>query len=526
MQTSGVIMLLPSIASGLGVWSEVSFWVPLSPLAVLAVSTPVVAGLADSLGRRRLFIAGGLLFSITSLLCGFSNAGYGGVDLLVYQAFKGFGAALVVVNSDIVVGCVFQQTAVAPMAVRINHSAAALGFGVGPLVAGAVSVQWRWFFFLGALLASSSSVLAALFLPLRREAFAASARRAVAMFDWLGWLCFAVMLLTLLLSLSLAAFPLGSLGTALICSFAAVCLVAFIVLATFKEERAFVDFSLLKNGSFFALSLSNVCISFAFFTILVLSIFYLQLRFGQTAFSGALLVPLGGGAWFALCIQSAVQRSHRRLHCCVVGALLAVVGIVGFTFLNSITSAELVSLVLFFVGAGYGLCGYPSFKAAVSCCAPASRRAAATILMLGSFLSFSISFAVASILVITNISTDNLFVGVSMGRQASEFVMKGIQSSAYVALTFAGAAFLLSAAVLVFVWLSAATRRKASLHPDRQEIQKQSALDAQPRPTGNGESFNGVKDGCMSELESPPRAVCLQQGTAVSKHSFIQRPQP
>src|SRR5438045_6829276 len=86
-----VNVAMPSIKSDLH-FSQASLQWVISAYAILFGGTLLLGGrLADLLGRRRLFIAGLLLFAASSLLAGFS---WSAASLITFRAIQGLGGAL------------------------------------------------------------------------------------------------------------------------------------------------------------------------------------------------------------------------------------------------------------------------------------------------------------------------------------------------------------------------------------------------------------------------------------------------
>ena len=86
-----VLVALPSIQADLGFSAQDLQWV-LSPYALTLGGLPLLRGrAADLLGRRRLFMAGVLLFTAASLLCGLT---WSPTALLAARVVQGIGAAI------------------------------------------------------------------------------------------------------------------------------------------------------------------------------------------------------------------------------------------------------------------------------------------------------------------------------------------------------------------------------------------------------------------------------------------------
>src|SRR6188472_1982248 len=86
-----VNVALPSIKSDLGFSQESLQWV-VSAYAIFFGGALLLGGrLADLLGRRRVFVAGLLLFAASSFLCGIA---WSEASLIAFRALQGLGGAL------------------------------------------------------------------------------------------------------------------------------------------------------------------------------------------------------------------------------------------------------------------------------------------------------------------------------------------------------------------------------------------------------------------------------------------------
>jgi EmrB/QacA subfamily drug resistance transporter len=101
---------------------------------------------ADLLGRKRLFVAGVLLFSIASLLNGFAQSS--GM-LIGGRALQGLGGALVSPAALAIITTTFTDTSERTKALGVWSAIAASGAAVGLLMGGVLTdlASWRWVFF-------------------------------------------------------------------------------------------------------------------------------------------------------------------------------------------------------------------------------------------------------------------------------------------------------------------------------------------------------------------------------------------
>src|SRR5262249_16568758 len=117
-------------------------------------------GAADLLGRRRLFVAGTLLFGASSLACGL--AGSEGV-LICARLAQGLGAAMMTPAALSILTTTFSEGKERTKAIGLWSATIPLGAVIGVLAGGVLTqtVGWRWVFFVN--LPASALVLAGAF---------------------------------------------------------------------------------------------------------------------------------------------------------------------------------------------------------------------------------------------------------------------------------------------------------------------------------------------------------------------------
>ena len=141
-----VNVALPSIKTDLGFSASALQWV-ISAYAIVFGGTLLLGGrLADLFGRRRMFLAGLVLFSVTSLLCGVAwSAG----SLVAFRALQGLGGALLAPAALSLLMTTFTEGRERNLALGIYAAAAGSGAAVGVLLGGVLSsyLSWPWIFF-------------------------------------------------------------------------------------------------------------------------------------------------------------------------------------------------------------------------------------------------------------------------------------------------------------------------------------------------------------------------------------------
>src|SRR5437667_6513281 len=142
-----VNVALPSIRTDLHFSQESLQWV-ITAYAIFFGGVLLLGGrLGDLLGRRRLFIAGLLLFTISSLLDGFAwSAG----SLIAFRSLQGLGAALLSPAALSILTTTFREGRERNLALGIWGAASGSGGAAGVLLGGALTsaLSWSWIFFI------------------------------------------------------------------------------------------------------------------------------------------------------------------------------------------------------------------------------------------------------------------------------------------------------------------------------------------------------------------------------------------
>jgi EmrB/QacA subfamily drug resistance transporter len=166
-----VITALPSIQRGLGFPEQDLHWV----VSIYALSfggfIMLTGRAADLYGRRRMFMAGLILFACASLAAGLAKTP---VFLVIARAAQGLGAAVVVPAALSILTTTFSESTVRSRALGVWTAAGAgggaAGFFLGGLITG--TLDWRWVFLINVPVAAVGTALAPMLLSESRAAAA------------------------------------------------------------------------------------------------------------------------------------------------------------------------------------------------------------------------------------------------------------------------------------------------------------------------------------------------------------------
>jgi EmrB/QacA subfamily drug resistance transporter len=146
LDTTIVNVALPHIQEGLHLSGGDLSWVLNAYLLTFGGLLLLGARSGDLLGRRRTFLAGIAIFSVSSLFGGLAVSGW---MLLAARALQGVGAALAAPSSLALLTTVFSDGPQRVRAIGLFTTVSAAGGAIGLVAGGALTqlVSWRWVMF-------------------------------------------------------------------------------------------------------------------------------------------------------------------------------------------------------------------------------------------------------------------------------------------------------------------------------------------------------------------------------------------
>ena len=142
-----VNVALPSIKTDLGFSNQSLQWV-LTAYAIFFGGFLLLGGrLSDLIGRRRVFMAGLLIFSAASLMCGLA---WSETSLIAFRAIQGFGGAMLSPAALSILVTTFAEGRERNLALGIWGGIAGSGAAAGTLLGGVLTsyAGWEWIFYI------------------------------------------------------------------------------------------------------------------------------------------------------------------------------------------------------------------------------------------------------------------------------------------------------------------------------------------------------------------------------------------
>jgi EmrB/QacA subfamily drug resistance transporter len=163
-----VVVALPSIKADLGFSASGLQWV-MSAYALTFAGLLLLGGrAADLLGRRRVFMAGLVFFTIASLLCGLA---WSDEALVAARAFQGIGAAVMTPSALSIISTTFEEGAERNKALGIWGVLGGIGGTTAWLIGGPIvdGLGWEWIFLINIPVGIVALVLSPILLRDSRE---------------------------------------------------------------------------------------------------------------------------------------------------------------------------------------------------------------------------------------------------------------------------------------------------------------------------------------------------------------------
>ena len=280
-----VNVALPTMEKDLHVTLASLEWVVIA-YALTFASLLITGGkLADLYGRRRIFVVGLAVFTLSSLACGLApSAGF----LIGARAVQGVGAALMNPATLSIIVATFPPRQ-RGQAIGIWAGVSALALAIGPLGGGLIveNLNWNWIFFVNVPVGVLGIVVSQFAI---RESRDTSHEQSI---DVPGLLTSA----GFLFSLSYALVEGNSHGWSSpeilgLFATAAVLLVAFIVVEK-RQRLAMLDLSLFKIGAFTGANIVAMLVSLSMFGVFFFVSLYIQNILGYSATqAGAAFLPM------------------------------------------------------------------------------------------------------------------------------------------------------------------------------------------------------------------------------------------
>ena len=338
---------LPTLVRALGATTSQLQWM-VDAYTLLYAGLLLTAGsLGDRYGRKRVLIAGMIVFGAGSVWSAYSGSAN---MLIAARGLMGMGGALIMPSTLSITANIFGEKQRAS-AIGVLTGVGGLGIVIGPLLGGWLLEHFTWgtIFLINVPVIALTLLVSLRLVPESKDAQAAR-------LDPVGALLSIAGLMALLYGI-IEAPTYGISDPRILAAFSAapLLLLAFAIWEL-RARSPMLDVKVFANARFTAASMALTLTSFAMAGTMFLLTQYLQLALGYTPLqAGLCFIPLVLGLLVMAALSPVVAR-HTGVRATVSGGLgIVAVSIALFALLNAHSSYVPVALILALLGAGLGL---------------------------------------------------------------------------------------------------------------------------------------------------------------------------
>ena len=460
LDASIVNVALPSIGADLNFSQENLSWVVNAYVLVFGGFLLLGGRMADLLGRRRLFMAGLIVFALASLAGGLAQ---NEAQLIIARAVQGLGGALLSPAALSLVTVLFEEGAERNKAMGVWGAVAGSGGAVGVLLGGMLTewAGWEWVLFVNVPVGIAAALLAPRLLP--------ESRTEGRHFDFAGAVTVTAGLSLLVYTLvdannagwgSAQTLGLGALSLALIG--------AFYVIERRSKAPLMPFPGIFRIRTITGINVSAVLIAAALFSMFFFISLYMQQVLGYSALeAGLAYLPLAGGIIVAAGGSAGLVTRFGFKPVLVTGLLVTAVGLLWFTQVDAGGSylSDLLGPMLL-AAVGLGLAFVSMTVAAVSGVEAHEAGLASGLINTSQQIGGALGLAILATIA-NSTTTDAVASGTAMPSALTE----GFQAAFAV-----GAGFAIAGAVLAMVLVSGRASREHAEAAQRGELEPAAAV--------------------------------------------------
>ena len=288
-----VNLALPKMAADFGITTTVASWIATAYMIANAVFVPIWGKLGDTIGRKKVYIAGFVIFIAGSVLAGLA---WNFSSMIVFRIVQAIASSADVPTAMAILAVTFTDHKQRGQALGIWSSAFASAAVLGPLVGGPLidAFGWRSVFMVNLLVGLIGLAMALAFIE---ESVSEKKARS---FDWWGALTLGTALSTLVLLLEKGQEWGWTSGGSLLLGFITLFSAFIFYFIEKKHPAPMIDFKFFKNWNFNNALFNNCAVFMAMMGSVFLIPIFAQTFLGMDAtHSGYLFIPLAIGFMFA-----------------------------------------------------------------------------------------------------------------------------------------------------------------------------------------------------------------------------------
>ncbi|WP_219837329.1 MFS transporter [Paenibacillus sp. R14(2021)] len=442
---STLIIALPDLLKGLHATLLQTMWVMLSYMVAQTVMVLMAGSLADRFGRKRIYLAGMLLFTIVSLVSGFAEHA---PLLIVLRILQGIGGAMVMANSTAIVADAFPKEELG-RALGINIMVVAVGQIIGPVLGGWLTTAfgWEWTFWFNVPFGVIGVVWGLWAMGTKEDKL--SAPRAGGL-DRGGAIAYMLSITGLLIALTWG--PIQSWNSPVVYLSGLVFVVMFPIFLVIERRHpnALLHLPLFANRIFSFGIISATLNAIARMAVMFMLIFYFQGAMEKDALeAGIMTIPLAAGMLVFSPLAGVLGDKYGETTPATIGLFLSIFGLAGLALDTGLTTPFWhLAIYMTIISIGSGLFNSPNSSSIMNAAGPKYRGEASGIRSLTTNMGMMLSIAFSMPIVTHSIPHEAMlaiFSGTQVGMNGDTSSLGGFVTGLHAVFWFMAALMALAA---------------------------------------------------------------------------------
>jgi EmrB/QacA subfamily drug resistance transporter len=389
IDTRIVIVGLPQVAAQLHADAEQAIWITQSYVLANTVLLLLIGRLGDIFGRVKIYTVGFGIFTIGSAL---TSIGMNPIQVIIFRAVQGVGAALVFTNSIAILTDATPRNELG-FSLGINQIAFRSGAIMGLTLSGLILsfFDWRALFYINIPIGVFGTFWA------RRRLRETVVLDQNAKIDWLGFALFTTFLLCLMIGLTLGAYSPSQFNTLYALLFVGAIFLALFIIRSRRTAHPLIELGIFKirevTGGIFAMFFNII----TWTAVLLLLSLQFQLVLDMTPLEAGIRILPFEIAFLAVGpLSGRLSDRFNRMPFILSGLTLSTVALFLFATTNQNTPYLLLSVYMVLLGVGTGLFIAPNLRSVMGA-VPERRRgigSALFTLFVNLGLTVSLNFAI------------------------------------------------------------------------------------------------------------------------------------
>lgn len=340
---------LPTLAADMSTDTGTISWVTVTYFMMITGSILLFARIANNGNIKRVLIAGLIIFTVSSFVCGISDRLS---MLLIARSFQGLGAGMMIGTAPML--CV-QHLPPERLALGFGMitMGSSLGYASGPAIGGFIidMLSWHWVFLI-------NIPIALIILPLMVHAVPKDVPDRKTHLDLKGAVHFMLMTVLGMYALQRSAYA-GETAPTMIAAVLSVAFLAAFIATELRSRTPLINLRVFRNNRFSAVFLAFLLVNLSYMGMLYLIPFYLDINMGLSpTVSGLyLLVPSVVTLISVVPLsRMADSRKRRRAFGLLASAMLLIACIIWAVFSPALATVPLM-IAFVFMGLTWAACG-------------------------------------------------------------------------------------------------------------------------------------------------------------------------